>query len=42
MATLSVPPVLSSPRDDAMQLFRAFKGTNLLVCVNDIFFWLLC
>uniref|UniRef100_A0A6M2EVD4 Annexin n=1 Tax=Populus davidiana TaxID=266767 RepID=A0A6M2EVD4_9ROSI len=26
MATLSVPPVLSSPRDDAMQLFRAFKG----------------
>ncbi|CAK7324865.1 unnamed protein product [Dovyalis caffra] len=26
MATLSVPPVLSSPRDDAMQLYRAFKG----------------
>ncbi|XP_057777675.1 annexin D5 isoform X2 [Salvia miltiorrhiza] len=26
MATLSVPPVLTSPRDDAMQLYRAFKG----------------
>lgn len=26
MATLSIPPVLTSPREDAMQLFRAFKG----------------
>lgn len=26
MATLSVPPVLTSPRDDAMALYRAFKG----------------
>lgn len=26
MATLTVPPVLSSPRDDAMQLYKAFKG----------------
>lgn len=26
MATLSVPPVLTSPRDDAMHLYRAFKG----------------
>ncbi|KAL8535885.1 hypothetical protein ACS0TY_011505 [Phlomoides rotata] len=26
MATLSFPPVLTSPRDDAMQLYRAFKG----------------
>ncbi|XP_020240419.1 annexin D5 [Cajanus cajan] len=26
MATLSVPPVPPSPRDDAMQLYRAFKG----------------
>ncbi|KAI3453213.1 hypothetical protein Pfo_009876 [Paulownia fortunei] len=26
MATLSVPPVLTSPRDDATQLYRAFKG----------------
>ncbi|MBA0800919.1 hypothetical protein Gohar_011324 [Gossypium harknessii] len=26
MSTLSLPPVLSSPRDDAIQLYRAFKG----------------
>ncbi|KAK4752634.1 hypothetical protein SAY87_021432 [Trapa incisa] len=26
MATLNVPPVLTSPSDDAMQLYRAFKG----------------
>ncbi|WCJ42153.1 annexin 5 [Euphorbia peplus] len=26
MSTLNVPPVLSSPRDDAMNLYRAFKG----------------
>lgn len=26
MATLTVPPVLTSPRDDAIQLYRAFKG----------------
>ncbi|KAK4423345.1 Annexin D5 [Sesamum alatum] len=26
MATLSIPPVLTTPRDDAMQLHRAFKG----------------
>ncbi|KAI3778743.1 hypothetical protein L2E82_08126 [Cichorium intybus] len=26
MATLTVPPVLSSPRDDAMHLYKAFKG----------------
>ncbi|KAB5531739.1 hypothetical protein DKX38_018409 [Salix brachista] len=26
MSTLSVPPLLSSPRDDAMHLHRAFKG----------------
>ncbi|PON41265.1 Annexin [Parasponia andersonii] len=26
MSTLSVPPVLTSPRDDAVQLYRAFKG----------------
>ncbi|KAJ1438652.1 OST-HTH/LOTUS domain [Sesbania bispinosa] len=26
MATLTVPPVPPSPRDDAMQLYRAFKG----------------
>ncbi|XP_051145216.1 annexin D5-like [Andrographis paniculata] len=26
MATLTVPPVLTSPRDDAMSLYRAFKG----------------
>ncbi|KAJ0726715.1 putative annexin [Helianthus annuus] len=26
MATLTVPPMLSSPRDDAMQLYKAFKG----------------
>jgi hypothetical protein len=27
MATLSVPPVPTSPRDDAIALYRAFKGT---------------
>ncbi|KAK6146665.1 hypothetical protein DH2020_020534 [Rehmannia glutinosa] len=26
MATLTIPPVLTSPRDDATQLHRAFKG----------------
>ncbi|VFR03247.1 unnamed protein product [Cuscuta campestris] len=26
MATFSVPPVLTSPRDDAMHLYKAFKG----------------
>ncbi|XP_030472929.1 annexin D5 [Syzygium oleosum] len=26
MSTLTVPPVLTSPRDDAMQIYRAFKG----------------
>ncbi|XP_009779852.1 annexin D5-like [Nicotiana tabacum] len=26
MATLTVPSVLTSPRDDAMQLYKAFKG----------------
>ncbi|XP_021292264.1 annexin D5-like isoform X2 [Herrania umbratica] len=26
MSTLSVPPVPTSPRDDAIQLYRAFKG----------------
>ncbi|TYI66001.1 hypothetical protein E1A91_D09G194500v1 [Gossypium mustelinum] len=26
MSTLSLPPVLTSPRDDAIQLYRAFKG----------------
>lgn len=27
MSSLTIPPVLSSPRDDATQLYRAFKGT---------------
>ena len=27
MATLVVPPVPPSPLDDAVQLYRAFKGT---------------
>lgn len=26
MSSVTIPPVLSSPRDDAMQLYRAFKG----------------
>ncbi|CAN4102578.1 unnamed protein product [Withania somnifera] len=26
MAILSIPPVLTSPRDDAIQLYKAFKG----------------
>jgi len=30
MATLTVPPVPPSPRDDALQLYRAFKGTLFL------------
>ena len=28
MSTVTIPPVLSSPRDDAIQLYRAFKGTS--------------
>ena len=27
MSTVTIPPVLTSPRDDAMHLYRAFKGT---------------
>lgn len=30
MSSLTVPPVLTSPRDDAMQLYRAFKGMSFL------------
>ncbi|CAI9755255.1 unnamed protein product [Fraxinus pennsylvanica] len=26
MSTLSIPPVLTSPRDDAVKLYKAFKG----------------
>uniref|UniRef100_A0A2P2K7W6 Annexin n=1 Tax=Rhizophora mucronata TaxID=61149 RepID=A0A2P2K7W6_RHIMU len=26
MSTLSIPPMLTSPRDDAIQLYKAFKG----------------
>ncbi|KAK3001708.1 hypothetical protein RJ639_021922 [Escallonia herrerae] len=26
MSTVTIPPVLTSPRDDAVQLYRAFKG----------------
>jgi hypothetical protein len=26
MATLSIPPVLTTPRQDAMDLYKAFKG----------------
>lgn len=26
MSTVNIPPVLTSPRDDAVQLYRAFKG----------------
>ncbi|CAM8876462.1 unnamed protein product [Rhodiola kirilowii] len=26
MSTITMPPVLTSPRDDAMQLYKAFKG----------------
>lgn len=26
MSTLSVPPVLTNPSNDAIQLYRAFKG----------------
>ncbi|KAG8382655.1 hypothetical protein BUALT_Bualt05G0099900 [Buddleja alternifolia] len=31
MATLSVPQVLTSPRDDAMELYRAFKGNYFII-----------
>lgn len=40
MATLTVPPVPPSPRDDAMQLYRAFKGTlslSLFKIVGDVY-----
>lgn len=30
MATLIVPPILTSPKDDAIQLHRAFKGMTPL------------
>lgn len=34
MATLTIPPVLSSPRDDAMHLYKAFKG-NCKPCFHS-------
>lgn len=30
MATLIIPPVLTSPRDDAAQLYKAFKGNSVI------------
>jgi len=37
MATLVVPPLPPSPRDDAMQLYRAFKGTlSLSLSSRDV------
>lgn len=41
MATLSVPPVLTSPRDDAMALYRAFKGNRFIVFFLLTFFGLI-
>ena len=38
MSTLIVPPVPPSPRDDAIELYRAFKGTlslSLFKTVGD-------
>ena len=34
MSTLSVPPVPTSPRDDAIALYRAFKGTSLFLSLS--------
>jgi len=34
---VTIPPVLTSPRDDAVQLYRAFKGTNPFSCFVQIF-----
>ena len=34
MSTLSVPPVPTSPRDDAIALYRAFKGTTLSLSLS--------
>lgn len=42
MSTLTVPPVLTSPRDDAMQLYRAFKGTSPLSLYFSLSSWLTC
>ena len=36
MSTVTIPPVLTSPRDDAMHLYRAFKGTFFF---SFHFFW---
>lgn len=37
MSTVSVPPMLTSPRDDAIQLYRAFKG---MLCLPSPLFFL--
>jgi hypothetical protein len=37
MATLIVPPIPPSPRDDATQLYRAFKGIfSLSLSLGDV------
>ena len=42
MSTVTIPPVLTSPRDDAMHLYRAFKGTLFFFFFpffSFFFFW---
>lgn len=39
MSTVTIPPVLTSPRDDAMHLYRAFKGTFFFFSFISFFFW---
>ena len=38
MSTVTIPPVLTSPRDDAMHLYRAFKGTLFFFLFSFFFF----
>lgn len=40
MSTLSVPPVPTNPRDDAIQLYRAFKGGYPLLIFSLYFHFL--
>ncbi|GFP86556.1 annexin d5 [Phtheirospermum japonicum] len=35
MSSLTIPPVLTSPRDDAMQLYRAFKAVINILAHRD-------
>lgn len=46
MSTLKVPAVAPSHRDDAMQIYRAFKGDNIFISLQSLvyspFFFCVC